>query len=165
MKFPFRPTEGAFYELFTRAAQNLVRGTELLNELALPGVDVQSVSDRLTDVEHDSDEITHTLYKKINSTFITPFDREDIYQLATVVDDVVDYLEEASDLLGLYGVDAVVIDMTRLDFIDSSGISRLVELRQMAIAAGADFRLVSLAPNVRRVLEITGLLQTFGVDE
>jgi len=50
VKFSFRPTEGAFYELFTRAARNLVRGTALLNELALPGVDVQSVSDRLTDV-------------------------------------------------------------------------------------------------------------------
>lgn len=71
MKFSFRPTEGAFYELFTRAAQNLVRGTALLNELALPGVDVQSVSERLTEVEHDSDQITHDLYKKINSTFIT----------------------------------------------------------------------------------------------
>ena len=71
MKFSFRPVEGAFYDLFTQAANNLVKGTELLNELALPGVDVQSVSDRLTDVEHDSDQITHDLYKKINSTFIT----------------------------------------------------------------------------------------------
>ena len=56
MKFSFRPVEGAFYELFSRAAHNLVKGTALLNELALPGVDVQSVSDRLTDVEHDSDQ-------------------------------------------------------------------------------------------------------------
>ena len=47
VKFSFRPTEGAFYELFSRAAQNLVRGTELLNELGLPGADVQSVSERL----------------------------------------------------------------------------------------------------------------------
>ena len=104
MKFSFRPTEGAFYELFTRAAQNLVRGTELLNELALPGVDVQSVSDRLTDVEHDSDEITHTLYKKINSTFITPFDREDIYSLGSQLDDVMDHLEAVGNLLYLYGL-------------------------------------------------------------
>ncbi len=104
MKFSFRPTEGAFYELFTRAAQNLVRGTELLNELALPGVDVQSVSDRLTDVEHDSDQITHDLYKKINSTFITPFDREDIYSLGSQLDDVMDHLEAVGNLLYLYGL-------------------------------------------------------------
>ena len=104
MKFSFRPTEGAFYELFTRAAQNLVRGTALLNELALPGVDVQSVSERLTEVEHDSDQITHELYKKINSTFITPFDREDIYRLGSLLDDVMDHLEAVGNLLYLYGL-------------------------------------------------------------
>jgi len=70
----------------------------------LPGVDVQSVSDRLTDVEHDSDEITHTLYKKINSTFITPFDRADIYQLGSQLDDVMDHLEAVGNLLYLYGL-------------------------------------------------------------
>ena len=104
VKFSFRPTEGAFYELFTRAAQNLVRGTELLNELGLPGVDVQSVSERLTEVEHDSDQITHELYRKINSTFITPFDREDIYALGSLLDDVMDHLEAVGNLVYLYGL-------------------------------------------------------------
>ena len=104
MKFSLRPTEGVFFELFTRAAQNLVRGTELLNELALPGVDVQSVSERLVEVEHDSDQITHDLYKKINSTFITPFDREDIYRLGSLLDDVMDHLEAVGSLLYLYGL-------------------------------------------------------------
>ncbi|BCB85509.1 DUF47 domain-containing protein [Phytohabitans suffuscus] len=104
MRFSFRPTEGAFYELFTKAAHNLVRGTELLNELALPGVDVQSVSDRLTEVEHDSDQLTHELYQKINSSFITPFDREDIYRLGSQLDDVMDHLEAVGSLLYLYGL-------------------------------------------------------------
>ncbi|MEZ5225274.1 MAG: STAS domain-containing protein [Acidimicrobiales bacterium] len=63
------------------------------------------------------------------------------------------------------GVDEVVIDVAKLEFIDSSGISRLVELRQMALDAGATFRLTHPAPNVRRVLEITGLLATFGIHE
>jgi uncharacterized protein len=107
VKFSFRPVEGVFYELFSSAALNLVKGTELLNELALPGVDVQSVSDRLTDVEHDSDQITHDLYKKINSTFITPFDREDIYALGSKLDDVMDHLEAAGNLLYLYGLTAL----------------------------------------------------------
>ena len=104
VKFSFRPVEGAFYDLFTSAAKNLVKGTELLNELALPGVDVQSVSERLTDVEHDSDQITHDLYKKINSTFITPFDRADIYSLGSQLDDVMDHLEAVGNLLYLYGL-------------------------------------------------------------
>jgi uncharacterized protein len=104
VKFSFRPSDGAFYELFSRAADNHVRGTELLQELALPGVDVQSVSERLTEVEHDSDQITHELYKKINSTFVTPFDREDIYRLGSLLDDVMDHLEAVGNLLYLYGL-------------------------------------------------------------
>ena len=104
MKFSFRPTDGVFYELFSRAADNHVRGTELLQELALPGVDVQSVSERLTEVEHDSDQLTHELYQKINSTFVTPFDREDIYRLGSLLDDVMDHLEAVGNLLYLYGL-------------------------------------------------------------
>ncbi|HEY6592738.1 MAG TPA: DUF47 family protein [Asanoa sp.] len=104
MKFSLRPTEGAFYDLFTRAAANLVKGTVLLQELALPGADVQSVSERLEDLEHDSDQITHDLYKKINSTFVTPFDRSDIYQLGSRLDDVMDHLEAVGSLLYLYGL-------------------------------------------------------------
>lgn len=104
MKFSLRPQEGAFYEMFSRAAQNLVRGTELLSELALPGADVQSVSERLAEVEHDSDKITHELYNRINSTFITPFDREDIYRLGSGLDDVMDHLEAVGNLVYLYGL-------------------------------------------------------------
>jgi len=119
VKFSFRPVEGAFYDLFTAAAQNLVKGTELLNELALPGVDVQSVSDRLTDVEHDSDEITHTLYKKINSTFITPFDREDIYRLGSGLDDVMDHLEAIGTFVYLYGLSSLpALPREMVEFID-----------------------------------------------
>jgi uncharacterized protein len=104
VKFSLRPTEGAIYEFFSRAAQNLVVGTELLTEIALPDADVQAVSERLIEVEHDSDTITHELYKKINSTFITPFDREDIYRLGSQLDDVMDHLEAVGSLVYLYGL-------------------------------------------------------------
>lgn len=104
MRLRLRPSDDSFYEFFTRAAQNLVTGTELLSELAVPGVDVQTVSERLVEVEHDSDAITHQLYKKINSSFITPFDREDIYRLGSLLDDVMDHLEAVGSLLYLYGL-------------------------------------------------------------
>src|SRR6185295_9525331 len=104
VRFKLRPSDDSFYELFSRAAQNLVTGTELLSELAVPGVDVQSVSERLVDIEHDSDAITHELFKKINSTFVTPFDREDIYRLGSLLDDVMDHLEAVGSLLYLYGL-------------------------------------------------------------
>ncbi|WP_432985044.1 DUF47 domain-containing protein [Dactylosporangium sp. CA-233914] len=104
MRFRLRPNDDSFYELFSRAAQNLVKGTDLLSELAVPGADVASVSERLVEVEHDSDAITHELYKKINSSFITPFDREDIYRLGSLLDDVMDHLEAVGSLLYLYGL-------------------------------------------------------------
>ncbi|GIJ48652.1 phosphate transport regulator [Virgisporangium aliadipatigenens] len=104
MRFSLRPQDSVFYEYFTKAAENLVRGTELLIELSVPNADVQSVSERLVEVEHDSDAITHELYNRINSTFITPFDREDIYRLGSQLDDVMDHLEAVGSLLYLYGL-------------------------------------------------------------
>jgi uncharacterized protein len=104
VRFKLRPRNSSFYALFTRAAANLVTGTDLLTELAVPGVDVQSVSERLAEVEHDSDAITHELFNKINSTFVTPFDREDIYRLGSQLDDVMDHLEAVGSLLYLYGL-------------------------------------------------------------
>ena len=104
MRFKLRPSDDTFYEYFSRSAANLVRGTELLTELAVPGADVQSISERLVEVEHDSDQITHELYNKINSTFIAPFDREDIYALGSSLDDVMDHLEAVGNLVYLYGL-------------------------------------------------------------
>jgi hypothetical protein len=103
-RFSLRPSDGAFYELFTNSAKNLVKGAELLIELALPDADAASVSERLVELEHDCDQITHETYNKINSTFITPFDREDIYELGSTLDDVMDHLEAAGTLVYLYGL-------------------------------------------------------------
>jgi uncharacterized protein len=104
VRFRLRPSDDSFYEYFSKAGANLVRGTELLTELALSGADVQSISERLVEVEHDSDAITHELYNKINTSFITPFDREDIYQLGSQLDDIMDHLEAVGSLLYLYGL-------------------------------------------------------------
>jgi hypothetical protein len=104
VRFSLRPSEDSFYEFFSRAAQNLVRGAELLSEMVQPAADVQSVSERLGEAEHDNDEITHELYNKINSTFVTPFDREDIYRLGSNLDDVMDHMEAVGNLVYLYGL-------------------------------------------------------------
>jgi len=144
VKFSLRPSEGAFYEMFSKAAQNLVRGAELLSELALPAADVQSISERLIEVEHDSDQITHELYNKINSTFITPFDREDIYRLGSGLDDVMDHIEAVGSLVYLYG-------LTKLPVLPRE-MHELVEVlnRQAAITAEAMERLRIGAPGVKR---------------
>jgi predicted phosphate transport protein (TIGR00153 family) len=104
MRFKFRPSDDSFYEFFNQAATNLVRGADMLAELALPDADIQSIAERLGDIEHASDQITHEVYNKINSTFITPFDREDIYRLASNLDDVMDHIEAAGSLVYLYGL-------------------------------------------------------------
>ena len=104
MRFKLRPSDDTFFSYFSRAAENLVAGAALLSELVLPDADVQSVSERLVEVEHDSDAITHELYQKINSSFITPFDREDIYRLGSGLDDVMDHLEAVGSLMYLYGL-------------------------------------------------------------
>jgi predicted phosphate transport protein (TIGR00153 family) len=104
VRFRLRPVDNVFYDFFSQAAQNLVTGVALLAELVLPDADAQAVSEKLVEVEHDSDAITHRLYQKINSTFITPFDREDIYRLGSNLDDVMDHLEAVGNLVYLYGL-------------------------------------------------------------
>jgi predicted phosphate transport protein (TIGR00153 family) len=138
VRFKFRPTDDSFYGFFVQAAQNLVRGTELLSELALPMADIQSIADRLEDVEHDSDKITHEVYNKINSTFITPLDREDIYRLASTLDDVMDHMEAAGNLVYLYG-------LTKLPALPREMHDMVHVLDQQArVTAGAMPRLKSM---------------------
>jgi predicted phosphate transport protein (TIGR00153 family) len=107
VRIKIRPSDDSFYDFFSRAAQNLVKGTGLLSELALPGADVMAIGERLVEVEHDSDSITHELYNKINSSFITPFDREDIYRLGSGLDDVMDHLEAIGTFVYLYGLSSL----------------------------------------------------------
>jgi len=104
MRFKIRPGDDSFYAFFNQAAANVVRGAETLLQLALPDADFAEIAERLGELEHDSDRITHELYNKLNSTFITPFDREDIYKLASNLDDVMDHIEAAGSLVYLYGL-------------------------------------------------------------
>ncbi|NUS72162.1 MAG: DUF47 domain-containing protein [Corynebacteriales bacterium] len=104
MRISLRPTEDAFFGFFSQAAQNLVAAADVLAELGQPNANHQSISERLVDLEHSSDEITHELIRKLNSSFITPFDREDIYRLGGGLDDVMDHIEAAGTLVYLYGL-------------------------------------------------------------
>lgn len=119
MRIKIRPTDDTFFDYFSRAADNLVKGTALLSELALPGADVPSIGERLVEVEHDSDSITHELYNKINSAFITPFDREDIYRLGSGLDDVMDHLEAIGTFVYLYGLSSLpALPREMLEIVD-----------------------------------------------
>ena len=107
MRFRIRPLETSFYEMFSEAAAHLVHGANLLAQMLDESSDKKAIAEQMREAEHDADETTHKIVRRVNSTFITPFDREDIYRLASSLDDVMDFMEEAVDLLALYEVGAL----------------------------------------------------------
>ena len=104
MALRLRPTDTSFYDLFTTSAQHIVTGAGLLAEMITEGSDREDVARRMREAEHVCDENTHAIVRKVNSSFVTPFDREDIYSLASGLDDVMDDLDEVVDLILLYEV-------------------------------------------------------------
>ncbi|HEX6875877.1 MAG TPA: DUF47 family protein [Nocardioidaceae bacterium] len=104
MGLRFRPVDATFYDLFAQSATHLVNGAALLAEMLDEANDRELIGKKMRDAEHAADETTHEIIRRVNSTFVTPFDREDIYALASGLDDVMDEMEEAVDLVVLYGV-------------------------------------------------------------
>ena len=105
MALRFRPADTSFYDLFAESASHLVNGAALLAEMLAEGADPADVARRMREAEHTADETTHAIVRRVNQTFVTPFDREDIYSLASGLDDVMDFMEEAVDLVLLYEVE------------------------------------------------------------
>lgn len=102
MRLRLRPVDSSFYDLFAAAAQHLVGGAEILVEMLADGADREDIARRMREAEHAADETTHELVRKVNQTFVTPFDREDIYALGAGLDDVMDLMDEAVDLMLIY---------------------------------------------------------------
>jgi uncharacterized protein len=105
MKISFTPRTEEFFKLFARAGENALQTARLVERRFREHPNSGVTQEQVKAEETDGDAITRELITLLNTQYITPFDREDIFQLATEIDDVVDYLEEASDLLGLYGVE------------------------------------------------------------
>lgn len=99
--------------MFVEAAQNLVTATDLMAEFLHVSANRDKLAKDLRDLEHAGDAVTRRVIHELNSTFVTPFDREDIYQLATLLDDVIDSMEAAADFVVLTGLDALPSEMTR----------------------------------------------------
>ena len=135
MRLAFVPKTTEFYDLFTRAGENLLETARLVERrFAEFPEDTVRQSD-VKALEHKGDEITREILELLNTQYVTPFDREDIYDLAKVIDDVVDYMENASDLLGLYKVesrlDASLEQCRVLVEIAEHLHSALVDLKQL----------------------------------
>jgi uncharacterized protein len=109
-----RGTDREFFDLFERAGANIVRATELLDEMLARYPESQSLAKDILACEHDGDHVTHDVIQRLNQTSVTPIDREDILQLSSALDDIVDYTEEVADYLGLYKIEAPMAQAQRL---------------------------------------------------
>jgi uncharacterized protein len=103
---PFRltPRDNAFYAMFTEAGRNVAESVEVLNGLTDPNANREAIAKQLREREHAGDAVTHRIMRQLNTSFVTPFDREDIYRLASALDDVVDAIEAAADFVVLADV-------------------------------------------------------------
>jgi predicted phosphate transport protein (TIGR00153 family) len=105
-RFSLLPRDRTFFDLFIEAGQNSVHAATLLDRMMRKWPEEAGISREILKAEQEGDRITHDIIKRLNTTFVTPIDREDIYGLATQMDDIVDFTEEAADFLGLYKIEA-----------------------------------------------------------
>ncbi len=121
------PRDREFFDLFDEAAGNSVRAADLLLEMIRDFPEKRELAREILIVEQEGDRITHDIIKRLNQTFVTPIDREDIYGLASALDDVVDFTEEAADFLILYKVEAPMEQSVRLAEVLQSACRQIAE--------------------------------------
>lgn len=108
------PKEEKFFELLRKSAKNLLEGAKTLKSLADDYTDVGAKVKRIKDIEHEGDRIIHEIIKKLNQTFITPIDREDIHTLASELDDVLDAIEGISARLYFFKIEKLTPECIEL---------------------------------------------------
>ena len=108
------PHDGDFFVLFRRQAENIVLGANTLTSMLEHYTGVPEQVQRVKAIEHAGDEITHQIFRKLNQTFITPFDREDMHQLCSTLDDVIDLIDAAASRFVLYRVDHIRVGTIEL---------------------------------------------------
>ncbi|MDF0668156.1 MAG: DUF47 family protein [Nitrospira sp.] len=104
MIFGLLPKEEAFFDLFKQAAHNVIEGSRLLKELMEDYTNVHQKIEQIKEVEHVGDGITHDIALRLNQTFLTPLDREDIHDLASALDDILDAVEAVADRFAMYRI-------------------------------------------------------------
>jgi predicted phosphate transport protein (TIGR00153 family) len=105
-RFSLVPKDRVFFDLFAEEGQNTLRTAKLLRDMLEKWPDDEGLALDILKAEQEGDRITHDIIQRLNTTFVTPIDREDIHTLATQMDDIVDEIEEAADFMGLYKIEA-----------------------------------------------------------
>ena len=109
-----RGNDHVLFELFERAGVNLEQAASLLDRMLAGFPDSMALAGEILECEHAGDRITHEVISHINQTFVTPIEREDILALASALDDIIDFIEEVADYLGLYRIEAPMDQSLRL---------------------------------------------------
>jgi predicted phosphate transport protein (TIGR00153 family) len=104
VRFRLTPRDSAFYGMFTEAGRNVADAADLLAGLLEPSANRDAIAKDMRELEHKGDTVTHRILRQLNTSFVTPFDREDIYRLAAALDDVVDAIDAAADFVVLSGL-------------------------------------------------------------
>ncbi len=128
----FKPSgkDDAFFTLLADSARQSVAAAEALTELlAAPPQDRPVIAQRLRDVEHEGDEATHAIIRKVNTSFVTPFEHEDILELAAALDDCIDYIDSVGQTVVLYRMDGLMPEVTT----QMEVITRMAELTAAAM--------------------------------
>ena len=102
----FTGKDRVFFDLFEEAARNVVHGADLLDQMLAHFPERADLARDIVICEQEGDRITHDLHQRLNSTFVTPIDREDILELTSDLDDIIDLIDEIADYLGLYKIEA-----------------------------------------------------------
>jgi uncharacterized protein len=105
------PRDEGFFELFVKQALQIEAAAELLHDLVSNFEDVAGKAARLHGLEHEGDEITHEIMRRLNTTFVTPLDHEDIHRLTSTLDDVLDHIDAAGDLFVLHKIETPLPEM------------------------------------------------------
>jgi uncharacterized protein len=110
----FAPKEREFFDLFEESGANIVRAAALLERILEQWPDHGELGREVVICEQEGDRITHDIIQRLNTTFVTPIEREDIHELASALDDIVDFIEEVSDFLVLYRIEAPMDKATEM---------------------------------------------------
>lgn len=135
MKFSFIPKEENFFKLFDDSARNIHKAAVLMNDMINNYSQAEGKAKEIFDAEYEGDRITHEIIRTLNKTFITPIDREDIYNLASKMDDILDLIEGVTDRLIIYKIEEPTPEccklaniILRMSEVVMWGVSKLKDL-------------------------------------
>ena len=115
--FGLIPKEEKFFQLFKQMTENTIEGAKALKDMLDNFDDPATSQRRIKDIEHNGDSLTHEIIQKLNKTFVTPFDREDIYALSGALDDILDLIDASAQRIIMYNVESIPHEAKSLGFI------------------------------------------------